>query len=163
MDISDVWSLLVQLLLPAGAWAVLQLARRIHRRWARSLIEATASGAVVLGTMALLMSLLFEAACTKRVSPIYSPDGRYVVVIRYALQGALGADDAIVKVRPWWRPYASAVSGGRGSWYQPDPSLNDPEILWLDRKRLRIRYYEERNPSCTPRIGEIEVFCEHVR
>jgi hypothetical protein len=170
MDISEIWPFLKALLFPVGGWTMLLFAKRIKARCMRLLIKTVASGIVALGTIALLLLLLFEAACSKRASPIYSPDGQHVVLLRYALQGALGDDYAVVGLRPWWRPYTDTVYSGLGRWDFVKNSPDAPEVHWLDRTHLLIRYFDDRTgnegrggpATCRTRIGRIEIICQSV-
>lgn len=81
--------------------------------------------------LALLVSVA-SVGCSRYALPIYSPDGRYLAVRTYALQGALGDDYATVSVLPLWRPWATGVYSGLGSWNFAEKKPDDPEVAgWI--------------------------------
>jgi hypothetical protein len=170
MDISEFLPFLKLLLIPVAGWTIFRVAKRVRRRWLRLPIKMAASAVLVIGAAFLLLLVLFEAACTKHVPAIKSPDGRYVAVLSFAVQGALGDDYANVSVRAWWSPYAESIYSGVGSWDFKNNKAYDPEVRWLDRSHLLIRYRDDRTGNegrggpavCRGRIGGVEIVCQHV-
>jgi hypothetical protein len=162
MDVSVLLPFVNLLLFTAGASAIFRLSKRVHSSWLRIPIKATAS---ILGVMAagtLLMLLLFEASCTRHATPIKSPDGRYVAVIDYALQGALGDDYANVGIRRRFSPRAQNVYHGVGAWDFKKARPFDPEVRWLDSEHLLIRY-RMGLPECRSQLDQVEIICQSAR
>lgn len=120
----------------------------------------------ILGCALVLLLLLVQGACAQHAS-ITSPDGKYVAVVTYALQGALGDDYADVNIRRWWNPHAENVYSGLGSWDFKNAEPFDPEVRWLDGSRLLITYRDDRTGKegrggpavCRTRIGAVEIVC----
>jgi hypothetical protein len=168
MDIDQVWMILKLIVLPAlMAATVFGLARKLRRRSMRIATRMGASVAAVLSAGVLLFLLLGEVACTKYTRPSYSPDGKHVATISYVLQGALGADYAIVLVRHSWYPFADHAYDGIGSWDFKHEKPGSPEVRWLDDSRLLIRYFDDRTDTegraiCRNQVGKIRILCENL-
>ena len=170
MDVSECLRLLAPMVVPVVAWAVFRIGKRVKRRWLRLPIRAVASAAGSVSAVIVLLLFLAETGCTKHPPPIESPDGHYVAILSYALQGALGADYADVNVRPWWRPYARNVYSGLGSWDFKNGKPSDPEVRWLDRSHLLIRYRDDRTGNegrggpalCRSRMDGIQIVCQQI-
>ena len=163
MDISEVWFPLGLLSVPACAWIVCAVAKRIKKGWLRRPIRTMSSAVGVISASIGLVLLLVEAGCTEHVS-IQSPDGYHLAVFRYAMQGALGDDYANVSVRRRWNPFAEQVYWGIGSWDFKNNKPSFPEVRWLDASHLLIRYHDRGEPDgrsvCGSQPGGVEVVCE---
>jgi hypothetical protein len=170
MDISEFLHFFAWALIPLAGWSIFRVAKRVKRRWLRLPIRVAASTVLVIGASMLLLSALFEVGCTKHAPLIKSPGGQYVAVLRYSLSGALGDDYANVSVRPWWCPYAENVYSGLGGWNFKDNKPYDPEVRWLDRSHLLIRYRDDRTANdgrggpavCRGRIRNVEIVCQRL-
>lgn len=170
MDISEFLTFLKPALIPIAGWAIFRVAKRAKRRWLRGPLKVAGCAVVVCGAAVVLLVLLAEAACTQHTPSVKSPDGLYIAVLSYVLQGALGDHYANVSVRAWWSPYAETVYSGTGSWDFRNSKPHDPEVRWLDRSTLLIRYYDDRtgregrgSPAvCRNRTGGIQIVCQQM-
>ncbi len=165
MDISQTWPFVKLVLYAVLAVVLFRLCRRITRSWLRISLRSLASIVGAGCAMCLFLLALFTLSCTKSAPPIYSPDGRHVAILSYAFQGALGWDYAEVGVRSAWSPFARRAYYGVGSWDFKNNRPREPEVRWLDRSRLLIRYVEypqEGQATCQTQVGEIRVVCENV-
>jgi hypothetical protein len=170
MDISQAVSISKFFVPLAASWIIFRMAKRIRARWIRLSIRTVSS--VLVGISALLVMLVSVASvgCSRYAAPIYSPDGRYLAVPTYALQGALGDDYATVGVRPRWRPWATNVYSGLGSWNFAEKKPGNPEVRWLDSAHLLIRYRDGRTgtegrggpPKCLSEAEDVQIVCESV-
>ena len=170
MDISEIWAISKFLTLPAIAWIVFYLAKRVQRRRLRISIKTIASAFLFFFTALLLLLLLVSSACTKHVPPIYSPDSKHVAVLTYAMQGALGDDYASVKIRSRWSPFAEIIYDGLGVWDFKGNKANYPDVRWQDASHLRIGYYDDRKgkegrggpPICRSQLENIQIVCVNL-
>jgi hypothetical protein len=169
MDISEFSPFMKPMLVPAVAWTVFLITRRVERRWLRLPIRTVASIAGVIGAAVVILLSLFQIACTKHVSPLKSSDGQYVAVLKFSFQGALGDDYANVNVRRWWSPFAENVYSGLGYWDFKNDKPSEPEVRWLDRSHLLIRYPDPTGNEvlkglqvCRTRVGDVEIVCQPV-
>jgi hypothetical protein len=171
IDISDLWRFLgfasVPFLLVLGFW----LFRHSKTSWVRL------SGNVALSVLLLPTGLFFlllcvmESGCTKRVAPIYSPDGKHLVLLQFVLQGALGDDYGDVYLRRSWWPFGDHVYQGVGAWDFAHRQPFTPEVKWLDNSHLLIRYADDWRPNdgrggpamCKNAAGAIQIICENTR
>jgi len=161
MDISDIWPL-TKFFLPAVAACLIYLvAVRVRPRWLRLSVKFFASALFGCGALLLLGLMAVQVSCTKHPSSLYSPDRHYLAVISFALQGALGADYATVRVRHSWVPWATVVYSGPGAWDFQNRKPADPEVLWLDSAHLLISHYDEYGESlfCRSQAGAVHVAC----
>jgi hypothetical protein len=168
MDIDEIWRILKWIVLPGIiAGTFLRLARQIRRRSMRIAIRISSSVALAFSATVLLFLLVAEVGCTKYARPNYSPDGKHVATIAYALQDALGADYATVLVRHSWYPFADHAYDGIGSWDFNHEKAASPEVRWLDDSRLLIRYFDDHTgtdgrATCRNQIGKIRILCENL-
>lgn len=139
-------------------------------KWLRISLRTIASVCFVLSIVLVLILTIVLVSCTRHAPPIYSPDGRHVAVLGYAMQGALGENYATVDIRPRWIPWAANVYSGLGNWDFKNDKPRDPEVRWLNNADLLIRYYDDRTlgggrggPAiCIDRIGDIKIVCESI-
>jgi hypothetical protein len=170
MDISQAMPFLTALAIGVAGWTIFHFASRFRRRFTRLFVKTLAAGLLITVVVAFLFLLLIDIMFGKHAPPIYSPDGRYVAVVTYALQGALGDDYAVVGLRPWWRPYTETVYSGLGNWDFKKNAPSDPEVQWLDATHLLIRYYDNRKENegrgepaiCPSRLDRVEIPCERA-
>jgi hypothetical protein len=164
MDISERFALLRWILIPIGSWIIFRFANRVHRSILRIPIKSIAGVVGVLGVVLVLLLMLMEGACSKYAPSIQSPDGKHVAVVRYVLAGALGADSAIVKIRPRWSLFAETAFSGAGSWNFKENKPYDPEVRWIDASHLLIRYRIDRLEGdakvCSGRVKGVEIVCQ---
>jgi hypothetical protein len=171
MDISEAVAFSKFLLPLAVSWMIYRIAKRVRHRGLRISIKTIVSVFFGCSAVLVLLLLLVQAGCSRRVPPIYSPDGRHVALLRYALQGALGDDYATVDLRSRWIPWAETVYSGVGSWDFKNTKPLDPEVRWLDGAHLLIRYYDNGSGeegrgapvTCKNRIGDVQIICERLR
>lgn len=170
MDISQAVSISKFFVPLAASWTIFRIAKRIRMRWLRLSIRTVSSVLVGISAVLVLLVSVASVGCSRYAAAIYSPDGRHLAVPTYALQGALGDDYATVGVRPRWRPWATQVYSGLGSWNFAENKPGDPEVRWLDSAHLLIRYRDERTgkegrggpPKCLGEVGTVQVVCESV-
>jgi hypothetical protein len=162
MDISEVLSFLKFFLPLAVSWMIFRIAKRVRYRWLRISIKTIASAFLVCSVFLVLSMLLVSVGCSKRAPPMYSPDGRHVVILTYGLQGALGFDHATVHLRSRWIPWAKIVYSGVGIWDFSGDKPSEPEVRWLDGTHLSIKHYDYpgQSATCVNRIEEVQIVCE---
>lgn len=155
-------SLFVILLIPAAFIAGFVLAKGISRKWLRWPLRGATFLSAGLTSLLLLFMIFGEYACTARAPATWSPDGKYAVVLRWSLQGALGADIATVDVRRRFSPFPKSVYVGPGVSPNAVEGI-EPEIRWIGNKRLLVRYYDFPGyvQRCNSRVFDVEVICQH--
>lgn len=163
IDISDLWQFLGWALLPSVLLLGLRLSRHIQTRWVRTVARAAGSLLLVpLGFFFLLLCLV-QSGCVRHAAPLYSPDGQYIVVWQVVMAGALGDDYCNVAVRRNWWPIAERAYRGVGRWDERQQQVSYPEVRWLDRSRLLIRYREDSaHAMCKENVGAVQVICENL-
>jgi hypothetical protein len=165
IDISDLWRYLFLGLLPFVALLALVLARDIKPHWIRISVRTVASLVAIPAGLVVLLLCIAQSGCVKRSSPIYSPDGNHVALVRVYQGGALSDDYARVSVRWAWTPIATEVYSGFGQW--SSRFSISPEVRWLDASHLLIRYSEPRHdeagrPHCEDNFGSVQIVCENT-
>jgi hypothetical protein len=164
MDISELPSYLPGLLIFIALVAIFVVAKKLSRRWLRWPVRGGATLGMMLTVLMLALFVFEDYSCTARAPRAYSPDGKYVVVQMWGLQGALGADIATVQVRHRYSPFAKNVYWGPGDSDYPKVRAGtiDPQVRWIDNKHLYIRYYRWAgyDQVCVPRALGIEVTCD---
>ena len=169
VDISDLWLFLGIALIPYLMLLGFRFSSHIKVVWIRWSVKTLASVLLFPAGALFLLMCLAQSACTRRASPIYSPDGKHIALLRFAMQGALGDDYGIVYVRRSWLPFADKVYSGLG---YSDLGLRPPmpEVRWLDNSRLLIRFWDDREkgdgrggpPICKTSAGTVRVVCENL-
>jgi hypothetical protein len=170
LDISNLWPFLVWGLAPSVPLLGFWLARNIKALWLKVSVRAVASLLIIPTGLFLLLMCLVESACTRRTPPIYSPDGGYVALVEFYVQGALGEDSANVSVRRAWTPIATKAYSGSGAWYGDHRFQNSPEVHWLDPSHLLIRDWDGRSgnegkggpPICKDKVASLHIVCENL-
>jgi hypothetical protein len=169
MDISALWPVVKLVLFGTLAVGVFRLCKQVPSRWLRVSLRTMASFLVIGCAICLALLSLGTLACTKFTRPIYSPDGWHVAVLTYVLQGALGDDYARVEIRSTWSPLPKLAYSGLGTWDSRNDKRSSPEVRWLDRSRLLIRYYDDRpghegrgQPTCVSEAGGVQIVCENL-
>ncbi len=169
IDITDLWRFLTFALLPFLPLLSLIFSGGIRLRWARISVKAIGSLLLIPTGLFFLGMCVFESAGVRHAPPLYSPDGKHVALLWFALQGALGDDYGTVDLRRSWIPFAENVYSGLGNWgFDLRPA--SPEVRWLDNSRLLIRYWDDRTkgdgrggpPLCKERAATIQVVCENT-
>ena len=129
--------------------------------WLRWPVRA---GAIVGATLSVILFagfLWFTYPSAVRGPVTYSPDGKHVAVVTWAVGPLVVNDDiATVKVRHRYSPFAAKVFSGPG--YSSDP--DDLRVRWIDNDHLVIQYdtwfgYDYKK-ACTPHAFGVEVTCE---
>lgn len=157
IDISELWAASRFLSVPAAGWALFYYAKHIQRRWIRISARAVASLTLVLSFVIAVILLLVQLSCAKN-SQSYSPDGKYVVVISYIGQGALGADYASIFIRRRWSLDATRIFYGEAQWDFKLDRLGSPELKWPDNTHLLINGYHGQ-ARCESRVDGIQITC----
>jgi len=165
MDISELpffcGILLILVALFTGFFAVSRRAKRLSNPWMRLSVQLGATVGAALSVILLALLLLVNYSLTARGPVAYSPDGKHVAVVTWAI-GPLAVNDdiATVKVRPRYSPFSEKVFSGPG--YSNDS--NDLQVRWIDNNHLLVRYDEwfgyNYRKACAPRAFGIEVICE---
>jgi len=155
MDVSEVWpfvKLAAVVVLGGVAFWVL---RRVRSGWVRIPARLLAAGTTTISFLVLVLFAVTEQGCSMRAPALWSPDGGHLALVRWGMQGALGADGAIVRVRPRGGWSSEIVFRGAG-WAGSAPALR-----WLDDTRLEIRYWDERvyEHRCGERVEGVEIVC----
>ncbi len=162
IDISELWIPAIAFLSAMAMAGIFLLSRRIGKKWFRIPVRITASAGMLLSLLFLALLIFTLYSCTGRVPGIHSPDGKYVAVVTFGLQGALGLDIADVSVRDWWSPHGKSVYTGPGYWGAPFGRKNDPEVRWIDNNHLMIRYHDygtDYVQTCEQHVGNIQITC----
>jgi hypothetical protein len=162
MDISEILFFWKFLTAPIVAWAIFRLVKRLRPAWLRITIRAGASILLACSLLAILFLAGAEAACSRRAPPLTSPDGRHTALRRYAMQGALGADFAIVSIRRPWIPWATIVYRAEGAWDFTNEKAADPELRWLDPTHLSVRHRFAHVLECNNYADGVLVTCDFV-
>jgi hypothetical protein len=165
MDIADLPALFVLVVLLAlflGLFFVVsRSAKRLSSPWQRGFVQIGATVGGALSVIFLAGFLLAMYSCTARGPIAYSPDGKHVAVVTWAIGPLVVNDDiATVKVRRRNSFFATKVFSGPGYSGLPD----DLQVRWIDNDHLLIRYDKwfgyDYNHACTPHAFGIEVTCE---
>ncbi len=164
------WRFLVLCALPMPLLLPFWVLGKIRIEWVREPLRAL-GGSVIFLLFILFLTLVafFETGCVRRLPPLYSPDGKWIVLSRVFGQGALGADSVSVSIRRAWQPFSEVVYSGGGYCDFAKGLLQSPEVRWLDATHLQIRYWDdrvqdaERDPAvCKSRVGAVVVGCENL-
>jgi hypothetical protein len=94
IDVSDLWRFLGFASLPLFLVLGFYLLRRTQSARKRTASRLAISSLLLPAGLLFLLLCVAEVGCTKRAAPSYSPDGKHVAILRFALQGALGDDYA---------------------------------------------------------------------
>lgn len=136
-------------------------AKCLSSPWLRGLVRV---GAVAGGTLSAILLAEFLSAIYPRTArgPVaYSPDGKHIAVVTWAV-GPLVVNDDIetVKVRHRGSLFAAKVFSGPGYSAYPD----DLQVRWVDNDHLLIQYDRwlgyDYSHACTPYVLGIEITCE---
>jgi hypothetical protein len=162
MDISEVLAFSKFLLPLAVSWMIFRIAKRVRYRWLRISIKTVASAFLICSVFLVFLLLMVSVGCSKRATPMYSPDGRHVAVRTYMFQGALGYDYATVYLRSRWIPWAKTAYSGVGIWDFSSDKPSEPQVRWLDGMHLLIKYHDHpgATATCVNRIEEVQIVCE---
>ena len=137
-------------------------AKRLSSRSLRTFVKLGATMGVALSAILLAGFVWAVYPHTVRGPVVYSPDGKHVAVVTWAVGPLVVNDDiATVKVRHWWSGiFAAKVFSGPG--YSDDP--DDLQVRWIDNDHLLIRYDKwfgyDYSHACTPHVFGVEVTCE---
>jgi len=136
-------------------------AKGLSSPWLRGFVQVGATVVVALSVILLAGFLWFMYPRTARGPVAYSPDGKHVAVVTYAVGPLVVNDDiATVKVRHRIGIFAAEVFSGPG--YSNDPG--DLQVRWIDNEHLLIRYDRwsgyDYSHACTPHAFGVEVTCE---
>ena len=140
IDIADLWLFLGFALVPYLPVLGFRFSSYIKAVWIQRSVKTLTSILLFPAGLFFLFMCLGQSACTRRASPIYSPDGKHIALVEFAMQGALGADYGIVYMRRSWLPFAKKVYAGFGE-SRFDLRPPSPEVRWLDNSRLLIRFW----------------------
>lgn len=162
IDISYLGPFLILCLVPMIPIFGFRVASKIRSAWIKIPVRIVSSLLDVLTVPIFSMVCLVEAL-SKRNLPIYSPDGKYLLLVHFVGQGALGDDYADVSVRRAWMPIATTVHSGIGGIYK----IQYPEARWLESSDLLIRYREPQEKKggrqvCKNNIRGLKVVCENL-
>jgi hypothetical protein len=129
--------------------------------WGRVLVRIAAIVGGALTVLLLAGFLLALHSRTARGPVTYSPDGKHVAVVTWAVGPLVVNDDiATVKVRHRGSLFAAKVFSGPGYSDLPD----DLQVRWIDNDHLLIRYDKwlgyDYSHACAPHASGIEVTCE---
>ena len=136
-------------------------AKRLSNPWLRGSVQVGATVGVAL-SMILPAGLLWAMyPRTARGPVLYSPDGKHVAVVTWAVGPLVVNDDiATVKVRHRSGIFDVEVFSGPG--YSDEP--HDLQVRWIDNDHLLIRYDRwfgyDYSHACTPHAFGVEVTCE---
>jgi hypothetical protein len=136
-------------------------AKRLSSPWLRAFVHV---GAIVGGALSVILLAGFFLAmhsCTARGPVAYSPDGKHVAVVTWAVGPLVVNDDiATVKVHRRNSIFATKVFSGPGYSNLPD----DLQVQWTDNEHLLIRYDRwigyDYSHACTPHAFGVDVTCE---
>lgn len=136
-------------------------AKRRWSPWLRRFVQVGATVGGVLSVILLAGFLLAMYSCTAPGPIAYSPNGKHVAVVTWAVGPLVVNDDiATVKVRHRGSLFAAKVFSGPG--YSDLPE--DLQVRWIDNDHLLIRYDKwfgyDYSHACTPHAFDIEVTCE---
>jgi hypothetical protein len=136
-------------------------AKHLSNPWLRGFVQvgATLGGAL---SAILLAGFLWAMHSSTVNGPVaYSPDGKHVAVVTWAVGPLVVNDDiATVKVRHRGGIFAARVFSGPG--YSND--ADDLQVRWIDNDHLLIRYDKwfgyDYSHACAPHAFGVEVTCE---
>jgi hypothetical protein len=93
----------------------------------------------------------------------------FVASVKFVMQGALGDDYAIVRIRESWNLISKTVYQGLGAPNLNTKAAEHPEVNWLNNSTLQIRYYDDRKglegkgtANCRKAAGEIQIKCVNL-
>jgi len=167
MDISDLpvsaGALLVLVALLAVFLLVSRSAKRLSSPWLRRPVQGGATAAAVLTVISLALLLLANYSCVARGPTTYSPDGKHVAVITWAIGPlAISDDTEVVRVRPRYSPFAKKVYFGPG--YAGETEYL--QVRWIDNNHLLIRHDEwvgyNYDHACTDHVFGVEITCAPI-
>jgi hypothetical protein len=139
-------------------------AKRLSSPRPRRFVQLGATMGVTLSVILIAGLVWAVHPLTARGPVVYSPDGKHVAVVTWAVGPLVVNDDiATVKVRHWGGIFAAQVFSGPG--YSNDP--DDLQVRWIDSDHLLIRYDKwfgyDYSHACTPHVFDVEVTCEPRR
>jgi len=165
IDISEIWSNLVYLVAPFTTLYLLFAASRIQRRWLRLVAVGLSFGSTILVAVAsVFMGYLFFGATVRSPATI-SPDGKHVAIAywTHVIFDENYVALAHISVRSRYSLVAKEVFTCQVISSSESGLRNDPEVRWLDSRRLLISNKKSslaRCPSESLKVDGIEVLCQ---
>lgn len=139
-------------------------AKRLSSPRLRGFVRVGATAGAVLSVVLIAGFLWAMYPSTTRGPVLYSPDGKHVAVVTWAVGPLVVSEDiATVKVRQRSGLFAAEVFSGPGYSAEPD----ELQVRWIDNDHLLIRYDRwfgyDYSHACTPHAFGVEVTCEARR